>query len=70
MNKVMNKIVPPPGNLEDWTSNRLKMLLDEYTASLPMVRAAYGRFHPETRSYEIWIRALQNELDKREQRKS
>ena len=65
----MNKIVPPPGNLEDWTSNRLKVLVDEYTAALPGVRSTYGHHHPETRSYEIWIRALQNELDKREQGK-
>lgn len=66
----MNKIVPPPGNLEDWSTNRLKLLRDDYVASLPMVRTQYGRFHPETRSYELWIRAIESELDKREQRKS
>ena len=61
----MSEIVPPP-NFSEWPTNRLRVLLEEYAISLPGMRTLYGRNHPEVRTHQAWVEALQVELDKRE----
>ena len=56
------EIIPPPQNLKDWSSGRLKLLLAEYSEALPGMRALYGRNHPETVTFQIWVKALEEEI--------
>jgi hypothetical protein len=64
----MKHPIPVPTNLSDWTTRRLQLLLEDYTSALPGIRSLHGRGHPETRTFENWIRALEEELDKRHAR--
>jgi hypothetical protein len=56
--------VKPP-DFSGWTTARLQFLLRDYEANLASVRTLFGRAHPDTRTYEKWIGAMQEELAKR-----
>lgn len=61
----MTKPVPPPANLRDWSTSRLRLLLAEYSESLPHVRVLYGEHHPETETFASWVKAIADELARR-----
>jgi hypothetical protein len=56
-----------PPNFTDWSTSRLKFLLVEYSESIPAIRTLYGSKHPETLTYVAWVKAIEAELNKREE---
>lgn len=49
-----------------WNRNRLELLLQEYRDSLQSLKFFYKRDHGDARLYEAWIKAIENELMRRD----
>jgi hypothetical protein len=60
----MSERLEPP-NFKEWATPRLKFLLEEYRADLSSCRVLLGKEHAETLNYERWVRALEEELGRR-----
>jgi hypothetical protein len=60
----MSEQIKPP-DFSEWTTPRLKFLLEEYRADLSSCRVLLGKQHAETVNYERWVRALEEELGRR-----
>jgi len=58
----MPAFAPEIPDFANWSTRRLQFFLPDYRSSLKHCRREQGRNHPETRLYEEWIRALENEL--------
>lgn len=54
-----------PPDFKDWSTERLRFLLQEYRESLRGIGILYGKNHAEYKLYGRWVRAMEAELDKR-----
>jgi hypothetical protein len=61
--------MPSPSEIPDfsqWSRSRLLFLLDEYQKDLASIRALFGPKHAEYVTHIAWIKAIEEELQKRE----
>ena len=61
----MKPKIPPPPDFSNWTTNRLKFLLEEYQLDLSSCRALFGKHHQDCHGFENWVTAIEAELAKR-----
>jgi hypothetical protein len=53
-------------DFRDWPRSRLLMLLEEYRYDLGSIRTLFGKKHAEYELYSAWIKAMEDELTRRE----
>jgi hypothetical protein len=53
-------------DFRDWPRGRLLMLLEEYRHDLGSIRILFGKKHDEHELYSAWIKAIEDELQRRE----
>jgi hypothetical protein len=59
----------PSSDLPDfsaWPRKRLLRLLEEYRFDLASIRVLYGRQHADYKIFAAWIKAIEEELTRRE----
>jgi hypothetical protein len=50
-----------------WQRSRLELLLDDYRGSLKHINSIYGKNHAEYALYSRWIKAIEEELHRRDE---